>query len=198
MSLLRTLSTILLAMGLTLSLQAKDTQEMAKAKEAFVKKLGSHTGKIEAKEIKEGFVFKSGKGKLTLLVLWTKDCKSCLADIPNLNRYLLDFRGKLNIIAIELSGMSSKELQKFAKDKKVLYTLISGAENKAFTARVMEKFGFDKSLPFQIVLGYTGHNNGIIKGVPKDPAAMEKFLIQTMQHYEKQKQAPVRPIVQKK
>ncbi len=199
MSLLRPLSIILLATGLSLSLHAKNDQKTTKTKKALVNKLGSRTGKIEAKEIKEGFVFKNGKGKLTLLVLWTKDCQSCLADIPNLNRYFLDFRGKLNIIAIELSGMTTKELQKFAKERKVLYTLISGTENKTFTSRIMEKFGFDKSLPFQIVLGYTGHTNGIIKGVPKDPAEMKKFLLQTMQYYEKQKQKkkPAQPATKK-
>jgi len=172
-----------------------DPKVLAKARADFVKKLGSHTGKIEAKEIPEGFVFKDGKDKLTLLVLWSKNCKSCIKDIPNLNRYLLDFRGKLNIIAIELSGMSSKELQQYAKDKKVLYTLISGAENKAFTARIMEKFGFDpkvkakSGLPFQVVLGYTGHNNGVIRGKAKDPAEMEKFLIKIMDFYENKKKA---------
>jgi len=42
--------------------------------------------------------------------------------------------------------------------------------------------------PHQVVLGYTGHNNGIIRGVAKDPAAMEKFLIKIMDHYEKAKE----------
>ncbi len=207
MTFVRILSAFALLVSLTVSATAKDqTKEikvnpkvLAKAKEDFVKKLGSHTGKIQAKEIKEGFVFESGKGKLTLLILWTKDCKSCVADIPNLNRYLLDFRGKLNIIAIELSGMTSKQLQQYAKDKKVLYTLISGAENKAFTARVMDKFGFKKSLPFQIVLGYTGHNNGIIKGIAKDPTAMEKYLIKIMDYYEKKpKSVAKKPVTKKK
>ncbi len=165
-----------------------DKQAMEKAKAEFVKKLGSQTGKVQAEEIPEGFVFESGKGKVTLLILWTKDCKSCVKNIPNFNRILLDFRGKVNIIAVEISGMSSKELQQYAKDKKVLYTMISGAENKKFTAAVMRKFGFNtkkEGLPFQVVLGYTGHNNGIIKGIAsvKD---MEKFIQKIIDHYEKQ------------
>jgi len=197
-----TLTKILMALALIVGLATQtyarnDTNAtkinpkvLAKARANFVKKLGSKTGEIKAKEIKEGFVFENGKNKLTLLVLWSKDCKSCLADIPNLNRYLLDFRGKLNIIAIELSGMSSKELQQYAKEKKILYTLVSGKENKTLTAAVMKKFDFDPNvkkksgLPFQVILGYTGHNNGVIRGVAKNPADMEKFLIKVMDHYD--------------
>ena len=200
MTLTKILTLLALVIGLTTQTYAKndanttqklDPKVIAKAKADFIKQLGTHTARIEAKEIPEGFVFKSGKGKLTLLILWSKNCKSCVADIPNLNRYFLDFRGKLNIIAIELSGMSNKQLQQYAKDKKVLYTMISGVENKAFTARIMEKFGFDpkvkakSGLPFQVVLGYTGHNNGVIRGRATDPAAMEKYLIKIMDYYDK-------------
>jgi thiol-disulfide isomerase/thioredoxin len=159
------------------------SQSLTKEQRAFVDKLGRVKGNIKAKEIKEGFVFESGKGKVTMLILWTKDCKSCVADIPKLNRILLDFKGKVNIIAIELSGMSSKELQKYVREKKVLYTMISGVENKKFTSKIMDKFGFKKSLPFQIVLGYTGHNNGIIKGISK-LKDMEKYLAKIIEHYE--------------
>ncbi len=165
----------------------QENTQLEKARQEFAAKLGSQTGKIQAKEIPEGFVFESGKGKVTLLILWTKDCKSCVENIPNFNRILLDFRGKVNIIAVELSGMSSKELQQYAKDKKVLYTLISGAENKEFTAAVMRKFGFNtkkEGLPFQVVLGYTGHNNGIIKGIAKIDD-MERFLQKIIDYYEK-------------
>jgi len=170
-----------------------DPKILAEAKKKFIKKLGAQTGQLQAKEIPEGFVFDSGKNKLTLLVLWSKDCKRCIDDIPNLNRYFLDFRGKLNIIAIELSGMSTAQLQQFAKEKKILYTLISGVENKAFTARIMQKFGFEKGLPFQVVLGYTGHNNGIVKGKADDPDEMEKFLIKILEHYELKKKAQTQP-----
>ncbi len=176
------------------SKKTQDTQP-EQARQEFVQKLGSQTAKLNAKEIPQGFIFESGKGKVTLLVLWTKDCKSCVDDIPNLNRILLDFRGKVNIIAIEISGMTSKQLQEYAKDKKVLYTMVSGVENKKFVARIMEKFGFDKSLPFQIVLGYTGHNNGIIKGIAKVDD-MEKFLQKIIRHYEEKK--TVKPIGQTK
>ena len=68
----------------------------------------------------------------------------------------------------------------------------------AFTARIMEKFGFDpkvkakSGLPFQVVLGYTGHNNGIIRGVVKNPVEMEKFLIKVMEHYEKSKNSSIK------
>jgi peroxiredoxin len=173
-----------------------DPKELEKAKKAFVEKLGSQTAKFEVKEIKEGFVFNNRYDHVTLLVLWEKNCKSCIKQIPNLNRYFLDLRGKLDIIAVELSGMTSKELQKFAKEHKVLYTLISGAENKEFVAAAMHKFRFGKDengkdkkegLPFMVVMGYTGHTHAIIRGVPKDPAEMETFLLKIVAHYEKKR-----------
>ena len=171
-----------------------DPKVLAKAQKEFVKKLGSKTATFKVREIKEGFVFDEAQNKVTLLVLWDKHCKSCIADIPNLNLYLLDFRGKLDIIAVELSGMSSKTLQQFAKQHKVLYTLISGKENKKFVASAMHKFQFGKDkhgkaikegLPFMVVMGYTGHTHAIIRGVPKNPADMEKFLLKIVQYYEK-------------
>jgi thiol-disulfide isomerase/thioredoxin len=173
-----------------------DPKVLAEAKKEFVKKLGSTTTRFEVREIKEGFVFNNTHDRITLLVLWDKKCKSCIADIPNLNRYFLDFKGKLEIIAVELSGMTSKQLQQFAKDKKVLYTLISGIENKDFVASAMHKFQFGKDekgkkkkegLPFMVVMGYTGHTHAIIRGIPNDPAEMEKFLIKIMDYYENKK-----------
>jgi peroxiredoxin len=173
-----------------------DPKELEKAKKAFVEKLGSTTEKFEVKEIKEGFVFNNRYDHVTLLVLWEKNCKSCIKQIPNLNRYFLDLRGKLDIIAVELSGMTSKELQQFAKEHKVLYTLISGVENKQFVAAAMHKFRFGKDengkdkkegLPFMVVMGYTGHTHAIIRGIPNNPADMETFLLKIVAHYEKKR-----------
>ena len=173
-----------------------DPKVLAKAQKDFVAKLGSQKAKFSVKEIKEGFVFNNSTDHMTLLVLWTKDCKSCVKQIPNLNRYFLDLRGKLDIIGVELSGMTTPQLQQFAKDKKVLYTLISGAENKKFIAAAMHKFqfGVDKKgkkikegLPFMVALGYTGHTHAIIRGIPKDPAEMEKFLLKIVAYYEDKK-----------
>jgi thiol-disulfide isomerase/thioredoxin len=173
-----------------------DPKVLAKAQKEFVQKLGSKKTTFQVREIKEGFVFNETNDRITLLVFWDKKCKSCIADIPNLNRYFLDFRGKLEIIAVELSGMTSKQLQQFAKDKKVLYSLISGIENKEFVSSAMHKFQFGKDkngkdkkegLPFMVVMGYTGHTHAIIRGIPNDPAEMEKFLIKIMDYYENKK-----------
>ncbi len=205
------MATILLVFFSSTVLQAKndnnvtriDPKVLAKAKEEFVKKLGSKTAHLEIKEIKEGFIFNNQYDHVTLLVLWDKGCKSCIKQIPNLNRYYLDLRGKLDIIAVELSGMSSKELQQFAKDKKVLYTLLSGKENKQFVAAAMRKFGFGKDkngqpkkegLPFMVVMGYTGHTHAIIRGIPKDPADMERFLLKIVAYYEKKKAKEKTPL----
>ena len=202
---------VTLMLGLSPKVQAKneanttkvDPAAYEKAKEEFVKKLGSKTEKFEVKEIKEGFIFNNQYDHVTLLVLWDKGCKSCIKDIPNLNRYLLDLRGKLDIIAVELSGMSTQELQQFAKDKKVLYTLLSGKENKDFVAAAMHKFQFGKDengkpkkegLPFMVVMGYTGHTHAIIRGVPKDPADMEEFLMKVIAYYEKKKTEEKTPL----
>ena len=170
-----------------------DPKVLAKAKKDFVAKLGSKKAEFSVKEIKEGFIFNDSTDHMTLLVLWTKDCKSCIKQIPNLNTYLLDLRGKLDIIAVEISDMTTPQLQKFAKDKKVLYTLISGVENKEFVAAAMHKFQFGvdengtkkkEGLPFMVALGYTGHTHAIIRGVPKNPSDMEKFLLKIVAYYE--------------
>ncbi len=171
-----------------------DPKALAKAKADFVKKLGSTKAEVAIKEIKEGFIFNNHTDRMTLLVLWDKNCKSCIKQIPNLNQYFLDLRGKLEIIGVELSDMTSEQLQKFAKENKVLYTLISGKENKKFVAAAMHKFQFGKDkegkeiqegLPFMVALGYTGHTHAIIRGVPNNPADMEKFLLKIVEYYEK-------------
>ncbi len=214
MKLTKILLTLLVAIGLSTLAHARgennttkiDPKVLAKAQKEFIEKLGSKTAKFEVQEIKEGFIFNGKTDHVTLLVLWEKGCKSCIKQIPNLNRYLLDLRGKLDIIAVELSGMSSKELQQFAKDKKVLYTLLSGKENKAFVSAAMHKFQFGKDakgnpkregLPFMVVMGYTGHTHAIIRGIPNDPADMEKFLIKIVAHYEKKPAAVQTPLKKK-
>jgi len=53
---------------------------------------------------KKGFTFDGGEGKLTLLVVWKMDCKSCPKWLEEMETLQKAFPDKIQIIALEIGN----------------------------------------------------------------------------------------------
>ncbi len=121
---------------------------------------------------KQGFTFDNSKEKLTLLVVWTTECKSCGKWLEELNALQETFPGKINIVGLEIGNTQKKALEKLVKahkanDKAIekiidknhtklkayakkhhltfpIISVLSNQGNLAFTMQTLYKYEFNK------------------------------------------------------
>ena len=74
--------------------------------------------RIHLLSTKKGFTFDKAKGKVTLLVVWKMDCKSCPRWLEEMEALQKAFPKKLKVIALEIGNTQKKKLEKLIKQKK--------------------------------------------------------------------------------
>jgi thiol-disulfide isomerase/thioredoxin len=121
---------------------------------------------------KKGFTFDGGEGKLTLLVVWKMDCKSCPKWLEEMEALQKAFPDKIQIIALEIGNTQKSVLEKLVKEKKAdekalkkiinknhadirafakkhhltfpIISVLSNQGNLAFTTQTLYKYQFNK------------------------------------------------------
>jgi len=139
---------------------------------------------------KKGYLFDGGKGKISILAIWAGKCKSCIGWLETLNELQKTYPKKLNIVSLEISNMPVKEMKAFQKKHKILYPMLSAAQNKDFASQTLIKYQWNRKykqgLPFTVVFGYQGQTNNISKGVSKK-AEYKKYIADLIKFYETKK-----------
>jgi len=74
--------------------------------------------KVHLLSTKKGFTFDGGEGKVTLLVVWKMDCKSCPKWLEEMEALQKAFPDKVKIVALEIGNTQKKQLEKLLKQKK--------------------------------------------------------------------------------
>ncbi len=156
--------------------QTKQTQKSLK-KPAWMLQDNFILETIDGKRIsllstKKGFSFKGNENKLTLLVVWTTECKSCGKWLEELNTLQKAYPQKVAVIGLEIGNTQKKKLEKLVKEKKAdakaikkiieanhatlkkyakahhlsfpIVSTLSNEGNLAFTMQTLYKFQFDK------------------------------------------------------
>jgi len=128
--------------------------------------------KIHLLSTKRGFTFDESKGKVTLLVVWKADCKSCPQWLKNMEALQKTFPNKVKVITLEMGNTQKKQLEKLVKEKKAdvkaiqkiidknhaalrsfaqkhhltlpIVSVLSNQGNLAFTMQTLYKFEFAK------------------------------------------------------
>lgn len=100
----------------------------------------------------------------TIINFWTNGCGSCIAEMPELEEYYQNFKGKnINMIAVAASAGDSDELQEDAetilKEKGVTYTnIIPDIESSFYKDFISEITGYP--------ITYIVDSNGNMVGAP--------------------------------
>jgi len=74
--------------------------------------------KVHLLSTKKGFTFDGSEDKLTLLVVWSTECKSCPKWLEELDALQKEFPKKLSVYALNIGNTEKAKLEKLQKDKK--------------------------------------------------------------------------------
>jgi len=107
---------------------------------------------LHLNELKEGFQFQEFKDKAVLFVFFGYKCPPCLREIPELIALQNKNYPDLEIVAMEVQGLSEDQLQAFAKKKGMNYHLIAGESHRAFIDYIIQRANWRGSIPF--LLGF--------------------------------------------
>ncbi len=121
---------------------------------------------------KKGFTFDGSKNKITLLAIWTTNCKSCGKWLEDLDALQKTYKGKVKVIGLEIGNTQKKKLEKLIKENKAdekavkkiidanhaklkeyvkkhklsfpIISVLSNEGNLAFATQALYKFQFNK------------------------------------------------------
>jgi len=130
-------------------------EKVSKEKETSANKalftLKTLAGKtININETEGGLVFEEFKEKIVLLLFFGHKCPPCLAEIPILKALTKKGHKDLEIVALEVQGLTNDRLKAFKQQKGINYHLISGEGNYEFISYIGDKANWTGGIPFLI------------------------------------------------
>jgi len=119
-----------------------------------VHKLRSIQGKrITIVEHSNGFIFPEYKNKVIVLEMFGKKCPHCIKEMPTLNKLRSKYRGKLEVIAVQVEDrMSSSEANSLIRRHKIHYPIIAGETATNLQYNIQNTYGWTGILPFTMVI----------------------------------------------
>lgn len=123
--------------------------------------------KIQTVESQGGLIFKELENKAVFLLFFGHRCPPCLREIPALIE-LNKEHDDLEIVAIEVQGLDSNQLQKFKDSKGINYHLLAGDNNMDFVGYIQQKANWSGAIPFLVGFDTKGavgivHAGGVSK-----------------------------------
>lgn len=119
-----------------------------------VHKLRSIQGKpITIVERSNGFIFPQYKNKIVILEMFGKKCNHCIKEMPTLNRLRSQYRGKVEIIAVQVEErMSAAEAKSLIRRHNIHYPLIAGETATNLQYNIQNTYGWTGILPFTMII----------------------------------------------
>lgn len=119
-----------------------------------VHKLRSIQGQpITIVERSNGYYFPQFKGKVVLLEMFGKNCSHCIKEMPILNKLRQQYRGRLEIVALQVEDqMSTMQANALLKRHRISYPVISGDTATNLQYHVQDTFGWTGILPFMMLI----------------------------------------------
>jgi len=105
---------------------------------------------ISINEAEGGLVFEEFKEKIVLLLFFGHKCPPCLAEIPVLKALTKKGHKDLEIVALEVQGLTKDRLEAFKQQKGINYHLVSGEGNYEFISYIGDKANWTGGIPFLI------------------------------------------------
>jgi thiol-disulfide isomerase/thioredoxin len=118
--------------------------------------IDTNNNHIQIKGTNDGLDIVGAKGKVVFLEFFGHKCPPCLRTIPHLIDLKNKYKDKVEIIAIEVQGLSHSQLQAFAKQKGINYHTISDEKSGIFTNYIAQRAKWQGSIPFMLVLNPKG------------------------------------------
>jgi thiol-disulfide isomerase/thioredoxin len=119
-----------------------------------VHKLRSIQGKsITVVERSNGFIFPEYKNRVIILEMFGKKCPHCIKEMPTLNKLRKKYRGKIEIIAVQVEEkMSSSEANRLIRQHRIHYPIIAGETATNLQYNIQNTYGWTGILPFTMII----------------------------------------------
>jgi len=157
------LSFIVAVFALTSSLSA------ANHKEDYTFKFKDLNGNpIVLNTFAQGIHFSNAKGKVVLLAFWGNHCPPCLMEMPELIELQKEFKGKFQIVSMQVqTRVSDDDLKSFAKEKGINYPVINDSDPEVFKFAdyITAKTSWKGLIPFSILFDKNGIAQKIYLGL---------------------------------
>jgi thiol-disulfide isomerase/thioredoxin len=124
----------------------------------------------------DGSTFKvtDRKGKVLILNLWATWCGPCRREMPALVRMQETFGEKLEVIGLNTDDESVEDINSFAADMKLNYTLVWADTKTQSELLKISKFG---GIPQSFIIDQEGNLRGVFRGAaPADVKKMEELV----------------------
>ena len=125
----------------------------------------------------DGTTFKVAdkKGKVLLLNLWATWCGPCRSEMPTLVKMQEAHRDKgLEIIGLDTDDETVEDINKFAADMKLNYTLVWADTNMQAALLKISKF---QGIPQSFIIDREGNLRGVFRGAnPADVKKMDELV----------------------
>lgn len=96
------------------------------------------------------------KGKIIFLEFFGHRCPPCIRSIPHYKKLQAKYKDKLAIIAVEVQGLSDKELKAFVAKKGINYPTISHEKAGNLVPYIAKRAQWEGAIPFLVVLDQDG------------------------------------------
>jgi thiol-disulfide isomerase/thioredoxin len=124
---------------------------------------------------KEGLKISGMEGKVVFLEFFGHKCPPCLASIPHLIDLQKKHKDKLQIISVEVQGLSESQLKNFVKSKGMNYIVIPGQKEHLFVSYISQRAQWSGGIPFLLALDGKGDVQFIQAGMLPESSLEELF-----------------------
>ena len=133
------------------------------------------------------------KGQWTIVNYWGVRCGPCRAEVPELNKIYRKYRGKVQIIGIELMSSTNRDIRSFMAQNGMRFTVAATQRS------VISPLGVIRSLPTSFIISPDGNlvkkHTGILTERTIRPYIKQIQEDQTLQQDNKQNQVQSKNIV---
>jgi thiol-disulfide isomerase/thioredoxin len=119
-----------------------------------VHKLKSIQGQtITVIERKNGFTFPEYSNKVVILQMFGKNCSHCMKEMPIMRKIYGQYKGNLEIIAIQVEDkMSPREAKTLLQRHRIKYPIIPGENATNLQYNIQSTYGWTGVLPYTLVI----------------------------------------------
>ena len=105
------------------------------------------------------------KGKVVIVEFWGTHCPPCLMSIPHYIDLTKKYKGKVEMLAVEVQMTPKDRLVQFVKDKGINYNVFTQTDNQDFVRYLGTRAGWRGAIPYLLVFDTNGKVLTIKRGM---------------------------------
>ena len=105
------------------------------------------------------------KGKVVIVEFWGTHCPPCLMSIPHYIDLTKKYKGKAEMLAVEVQMTPKAQLVQFVKQKGINYNVFTQADNQDFVRYLGTRAGWRGAIPYLLIFDTNGEVLAIKRGM---------------------------------